>query len=193
MLEVGKTFSLEKLQEIFKIPFEHYGQVTHYHYKVLFNSKFRSIYRDHVLEVGSDFEYGWQETEICADGKLYYLKFYDLLMLDYDGLSYEEVIMKLTPFKTSFNFRIYQTYNGYHVYITSELINHKLAAPLMKALDCDFFYIKFVHDNGFKIRLSKKLGREESFLEEFGSELNGATDDQVQLLLKVRARFLGAP
>jgi hypothetical protein len=64
----------------------------------------------------------------------------------------------------------------------------------MTALDCDFFYIKFVYDNGFKIRLSKKLGREESFLEKFRSELgNGAVDLEISKLLIIRARFLGAP
>lgn len=194
--EIKDNYVEEKLAVIFKIPEIGYEDCRYFHYQVLFENRFKTTYHDHPLENGCsgecDYEYGWQESSLCLEGKLYYLKFYDFLMLDYDKLTLAEVMQKLEPFMKEYRFRIYQTYAGYHVYLISHRINHRHAKEFMHQLDCDFFYTKFVYNNGFKIRLTKKEGRPEEFLEKFCLEVGDGPEDVGCLeALKIRACFLG--
>jgi hypothetical protein len=196
-IELSSKFKLEQVARTFKRefnednPLREWRQLKNGHYRILTKSRFINAYRDHPLENTSEYEYGWQESPLCLDGKLYYLKFYDLLVLDYDDLSYEELITKLSPALNSCHFHIYETYNGFHVYLVSSLINHKTSAEFMALLDCDFFYTKLATRNGFKIRLSPKLGRDEKFLERFVGELGtGYLHPDVLPLLEIRKRFL---
>jgi hypothetical protein len=194
--EIRENYVEEKLAVIFKVPEIRYEELRYFHYQVLFENRFKTTYHDHPLENGRvgecDYEYGWQESALCLDGKLYYLKFYDFLMLDYDKLTLEEVLAKLQPFLAEYQFRIYQTYAGYHVYLISHQMNHRYAKEFMRQLDCDFFYTKFVYNNGFKIRLTKKEGRPEEFLEKFCLEVGeGQQDSRCLSALEIRARFLG--
>ena len=126
------------------------------------------------------YEYGWQESNICPDNKLYYLVFYDLLMVDIDNNDLVPSLNNaqlITPDSTSnyinnldiqlklygLTARVYQTYNGYHIFITSHNINHKSleAQRLMAALHCDIYYMTFSYLNGFKVRLNPKMRDDE--------------------------------
>ena len=171
---VKQIHSLDQINDLFSkqkggyIQIEKYEDLTHGQVSFLLDKKkrFKGIYRDHPIKSTMDYEYGWQESPLCEHNKLYYLKFYDLLMLDYDEMTYEEVIAILEPLKEVYLFEIHQTFNGYHVFIISHLINHKdpIASNLMSALKCDHYYVLFCYNNGFKIRLSKKIDRDETFL-----------------------------
>lgn len=110
-----------------------------------------------------NYEYGWQESNKFSENKMYYLSFFDLLMididthdLDLDFLSAKILSLKLTA-------RLYRTTNGYHIFITSLSINHKspLAKKILTALESDPFYNAFSYLNGFKVRLSVKENRGE--------------------------------
>ena len=134
-----------------------------------FKRRFKTQYNDHPLLANVDYEYGWQESPLCTDNKMYYLKFYELLMLDYDEITHDELIQILTAFGDDHYFEIHQTHNGYHVFLLSELLNHRdpQAKQLMIELKTDHYYMMFCYVNGYKIRLSKKLGRDESFISRF--------------------------
>ena len=52
--------------------------------------------KEHSIVSTDRYEYGWQDSDYCADGKMFYLKFYDLLMIDFDEISEDEVRSRLT-------------------------------------------------------------------------------------------------
>jgi len=127
--------------------------------------RFHLIPKDHPLICDIDYEYGWQESNYCEHSKMYYLKFYNLMMLDYDNITLEELTNKLQQY-TQFLFRIYRTYNGFHVFVMSHELphNNEMILNLMKSFGCDPYYCLFSFKYGYKIRLSKKKDRNETFL-----------------------------
>lgn len=177
--------SLEEISTILKRPLINYQEITRKDYflisqnpKYNFNKcleKFKNIgygQKDTVLYQCPDYEHGIQNSELCQDGKMGYLKFYDLLTLDYDGWTLTEITDLLTtlfkdPKKVSF--AIYQTFNGYHLYYLTKPTNHLevTTCQFMKTLKCDLWYIMFSHRNGFRIRLSPKINRPETYVERF--------------------------
>lgn len=188
---IMKDWPLEKINEIFKTSFTDYRPLRNYHMRILYKDRFNVRCLDHPIENSPDYEYGWQESDLCQDGKLYYLKFYNMMMLDYDGIDFDTLIEKLDKWKDKYRFEVYQTYNGYHVYVVSESISYQNSAELMKAFDCDFFYMKFVQGNGFKIRLTPKLNRDEKFLERWVASVGVLPfHSEIAPLLEIRARFL---
>ncbi|CAH6419109.1 Hypothetical protein HVR_LOCUS303 [uncultured virus] len=123
---------------------------------------------NHPLLVDQSYEYGWQESPKCPDNKLYYLVFYDFLMVDIDGvLDMNSLTNKLASMRLTA--RLYKTYNGYHIFVTSRSIDHKSqeAKIIMNLLDCDLFYSAFAFLNGYKIRLNPKLRDDEYIAAEY--------------------------
>jgi len=203
MDEIKRLFTIDEINRIFSkqqypVVLNSYDDLTHGKATLLLNRKkrFNNAYMDHPISSNMDHEYGWQESSLCQDWKMYYVKFYDLLMLDYDDLSYDEVIAILEPMKNSYYFEIHQTHNGYHVFLISRLMNHREAGTtaLMVHLKCDHFYVLFCYNNGFKIRLSKKLDRDETFLSRvvgrYGNE--ALLNPECQNLLDIFHSFLKA-
>lgn len=191
MNEISAKYTIEEINKIFKRRFQHHGELTFYNYKILTQDRFKVMIKNHPLEVTIDYEYGWQETDVCPDGKFYYLKFYDLMMMDYDEISYEGLMNLLMPWTKVYTFKIYRTHNGYHVYIVSELINHINAEKVMPDFKCDFWYMKFAVRNGYKIRLTRKLGRAETFLEEYVETIGDAgMNPDIEKLLEIHDKFL---
>jgi len=47
-------------------------------------------------------------------------------MLDYDKVSLRQVLTHLNPFVDKMQFRIYETSNGFHVFVVSHLMDHQL-------------------------------------------------------------------
>tara|TARA_R110001632_G_scaffold225762_5_gene358952 strand:- start:1139 stop:1858 length:720 start_codon:yes stop_codon:yes gene_type:complete len=190
LIEIREKISIEKITEIFKGKIKSYNELTQYNYNLLLGLNFKTKYIDHPIKSCNEYEYGWQESELCENQKLFYFKFFDVLMLDYDNLNLQEVLSRLKEKEETCKFKIYETYAGYHVYLVSEFINHKYAEEFMTDLDCDFFYIKFTIHHGFKIRLSKKLNRNETFIEKFVMDFGKAEDEKkIIKLIKIKENF----
>lgn len=170
------------------------------YYRLVNNPKYNFTYclshfnircKDTIIKTSSDYELGYQDSELCQDNKLYYLKFYDFMMIDYDNIDLDEIKQYLTSCFNNINavcFYIYKTYKGYHLYYMSKPLNHtcRVTCHLMKRLNCDLWYILFSHKNGFKIRLSKKKGRGEkeiqTYIDKWG---NGPVDPECEKWLTV--------
>lgn len=130
---------------------------------------------NHPIMTNYDYEYGWQESTKCPENKLYYIVFYNFLMVDIDGtLDIPALTAKLTT--AHLTARLYRTYNGYHIFITSRPVFYKSeeALDIMETLGCDVFYTTFSCLNGFKVRLNPKLREDEclaaEYLETLGTE-----------------------
>lgn len=202
--EITKLFTVEEINNIFskqknKIdPISHYDQLTHGLATLLLNKKkrFNNAYKDYPITATMDYEYGWQESPLCENYRMYYIKFYELMMIDYDEMTYDEVIEILKPYAGGFYFEIHQTFNGYHVFVISCLANHQspMTSIMMMQLKCDHYYGLFCYNNGFKIRLSKKVGRDETFVSRvvgrYGNEV--LLDPECEKLLDVFLSFLKA-
>lgn len=158
--------------------------------------KFRPWIREHPITCQDEWEHGWQESDKCKNGKLYYLKFYNMMMLDFDfgqdkHAKYEDLKKRLKLFK-GYKFRLYQTHNGYHVFIISELIkyNDPLVLTITKKLNADLYYSMFAAKTGFKIRLSKKIDREEEYIFRYIEEVgSGRTNEICERLIKIHDGF----
>jgi hypothetical protein len=93
-----------------------------------------------------------------------------MLILDYDSnVTYDSLLKILTPFLKDACFAIYKTYAGFHVHLLSKQCPHEddFSYDLMKSLKCDPFYALFSHKFGFKVRLSRKIGRNEEYILRF--------------------------
>lgn len=143
-------------------------------YKILnINRRVLKSNKCYVLEYDDYYEYGIQEAK-CCDKKMYYIRFYDMLMLDYDGkITYDELI-KILQKEPIYRYKIYKTYNGFHVFITSRLLNHSHTntQELSYKLEGDLYYILFSKYNGYIVRLNPKVGRDETIVHEYICDLN---------------------
>lgn len=137
---------------------------------------------NHPIKICQDYEYGWQECPKCPDNKLYYLVFYDFLMADIDGvINIDELTNNLLSL--CLTARLYRTYNGYHIFITSQFINHKSrnAKFIMDTFNCDLFYNAFSFLNGFKVRLNPKIRDDEYIAAEYIQTI-GNEPENIKLL-----------
>lgn len=199
---VKNNYSMDEINTMLLKSNPHHRQITNYdelnygQVQLLlgYKRRFKTQYTDHPITVDIDYEYGWQESSLCENSKMYYLKFYELLMLDYDDITYDQLIEILTPFSKNHYFEIHQTHNGYHVFLMSELLNHRnsKAQELMIALKTDHYYMMFCYVNGYKIRLSKKLGRDEEFISRFVSTVGDPAklNSECQKLVEIFRDYL---
>lgn len=145
------------------------------------------------IEVTEGYEIGYQYSNYGKDQKLYYIKFFDMMMLDYDGetntLEYIKTLIK----KYDYSYRIYKTYNGYHIFITSEYLRYNNYQFLMRKFCCDEYYCKFTFKYGYKVRLNPKIDREEeivaTFIESYNPK-NIPEKDELIELLKIHDKLL---
>ena len=98
--------------------------------------------------------------------------FYDMMVIDWDNISLNEIKNLLKNDKHTWY--IYKTYNGYHGYCMSKKWEHYKNDTLlfMQKMSCDPVYISFVKSVGFIIRIQKKENRNESFIENFACKVN---------------------
>ena len=140
--------------------------------------KFFAMSFNHIINASNKYEYGWQTSNKCLDNKMYYLKFYDLMMIDIDNIEKSPDILneiKSTAMRLNLTIRIYETYNGYHVFITSMKINFRSCLNIGRCFkNYDPYYLAYSFKVGFKIRLNFKLNRNETYvakyLETYGEE-----------------------
>lgn len=120
------------------------------------NAHFK-VQHTHVLEAARDYEYGYQQK---PTGRMFYVKLYDMFVLDYDDLTQDEVVEDLTALCKEYNlsFAVYQTQNGYHAFLVSHLLPYysRQASMLFKQTRADFCYFKFCKKNAYNVRVSTK-------------------------------------
>lgn len=179
------TLQLLKLQQMFPMQNLNYykkmvgrdinglDELTVYEYNNLLTrqSKFTMRSIDIILKHTDDYEYGYQFSSLCENNKLYYIRFNNLMMLDYDAGEAEtlEDVEKYLHMSMHDYFAIYKTYNGYHIFVLSRQINYKdpYCYQYMLDIGSDPYYALFVKNNAFKIRLSKKNNRNEEYVAKF--------------------------
>ncbi len=117
-----------------------------------------------IPEICTDnFEIGYQISKYCEGDRMKYIKFYSLMMLDYDGIDLDNLKAllqrKIDLIEGSVRFEVYQTHNGFHVFETSREWNYDSEETFnfMHFMECDKFYSLFVNKFGFKVRLSLKI------------------------------------
>ena len=203
MLSVFNIYSKEDVCHILKIPLEKCSILTIKNVELLLGGpdKFKPWIKEHPLICEDEWEYGWQESELCQNNRLEYLKFFNMMMIDIDIDNNIEISNKetldnlmglLKKFK-NYRFRIYKSYNGYHVFITSTQIkyNDPLVMKLTKMLKGDIFYAMFAEKTGFKIRLSKKINRNEDRLYEYIGDVGNCQEDIIcKRLISIHDKYL---
>ena len=154
--------------------------------------KFNPWIKEHPLISQDEWEYGWQESNNFEDGKMYYLKFYNMMMIDIDSHDNFDVLLN-TLKRIDMRFRIYQTQGGYHVFIISSLIkyNHPDLFAISKQLGGDIYYALFAHKTGFKVRLNSKKDRQEPYIARFVCEIGiKPTDPVCKALIKIHDQYI---
>lgn len=186
-----RTVTLDELQQILKRKVDFIDDISVSDYQRVMKMKnnpesmfIRSV--NHPLKTKRSWEYGWQETNMCANGRFYYLLSYDICMFDLDDdvetrdeSGQIEASQTLTTHtiskiesvsdKLGLTFRVYKTPNGYHVHTTSERIHHRdpRVKDITSELGSDIQYLTFSINCGFKTRLNKKLGRDNDFISSY--------------------------
>lgn len=149
--------------------------------------------KNHPLEATPDYEYGWQESKLCPNNKLYYITYYDILMIDCDTHTMDQKWIEDTLKLFNFTGRIYKTHKGYHIFITSQRLHYKnpQCKNIMELLGCDFYYIVFCSMNGFKVRLNPKIEYSEFIAAEYMCTYGDAEEDpEIINLLHIHDNFL---
>lgn len=158
--------TLDVITSQLRRPIKAWEELSYRDFKFLIKSpdRFHLVPKDHPIEIHDSYEFGWQESDYCQDGKMYYLKFYEFMMMDFDSISHDELVTRLSKYPEMV-FRLYQTHNGFHVFVMSQPFPHahQTSYEFMMSLGCDHFYILFAHKYGYKIRLSPKKDRQEQF------------------------------
>lgn len=173
LIQILNIFDEDDIETLLKKSFD---DLTFKDAELLLNSpdKFMPWIKEHPIITEDEWEYGWQESDQFKDGKMFYLKFYNMMMLDLDqkNIPVKELIETLKQYR-QFRFRLYETYNGYHIFITSELINYRdeLIFKFTKKLKADIYYALFVNKTGFKVRLTPKKDRNETFVSKFIADI----------------------
>jgi hypothetical protein len=137
-----------------------------------------------VLEYSSKYEYGTQKSKYFVNDTMRYIKFYDLLVLDYDSISLDQVLEYLNPEVNNHRFRIYKTFNGYHVFVVSHkyLYSSNESATFANNLKCDPMYIVFSRYNGYIVRLTPKINRNEQITHTFVMEVGSGENVHTKLI-----------
>ncbi len=195
---IADKYSLDTINKMLNKNYKDYHNLKLSDFLLLMKSrnKFSLVPIDHPIICEEEYEYGWQESEYCVDKKMFYLKFYSLLMIDYDSeklSDYDSLKKNLEKYCDYYTFRIYQTFNGYHIFITSQNIYHKSeeANRIMKLLGGDIYYSLFSNKYGYKIRLSKKLGRNETYIAKYIEKIGHKEEDkQLITLLKIHDEYI---
>lgn len=177
---IKNNFELDYLKNLFNNDFN-YEDLTLYHLNKLFKynpdtsfNKLINIKKNYrcsnkIITFSDKYEFGIQKSYSCENNEMYYIKFYDMLMLDYDHITFEKLMSYLSPFKEEYLFKIYKTINGYHVFILSHIIpyNSELSREIFIKLKSDKKYLLYSKYNGYNIRLNSKLNCNEIITNEF--------------------------
>lgn len=163
---------LEKLDytticQILRRKVNYISEITHQEYQTLMKvcdspKRLWISSQNYPVKNTSDWEYGWQKSNLCRDGKLWYLKSHLYFMADIDTQESTEDIrtkLKAIAYEHQLTFRLYKTYAGYHVHLTSGFLDcaSEQSTELMRLLGGDIWYSVYSERMGYKIRVSPKL------------------------------------
>jgi hypothetical protein len=127
-------------------------------------------------------------TQLNKGEKLEIISFKNLMVLDYDDMTLEEIENILN--KSELTFLIYQTKRGFHAYCISKEFkyNDRKTWNEMNKYKCDEYYISFTKHVGFVTRLQKKNNREEEFIEKFIKQIpeTGEFIDKLKKLVEFK-------
>lgn len=153
--------------QILRRQIQYVSEITYQEYQTLMNvaDSPRRLWissQNHPVKMTTNWEYGWQKSDVCRDGKLWYLKSHIYFMADIDtGESLGDIKTRLYSLAAEYmlTFRLYKTYAGYHVHLTSHTMNadSERSSELMSLLKGDIWYSIYSQRCGYKIRLSPKL------------------------------------
>lgn len=133
-----------------------------------------------VTDYSTDYEIGYTFENKNLDSLLKYIKFYDLLVFDFD-IELETKEELLTNIKEilpiDMKYSIYETFNGYHVFVTSMRLNHKnnQLIELSRKYKSDQWYTLYSYHYGYSIRLSKKSNRDEKYITRYVCDYGNGT------------------
>lgn len=160
-----------------------YEELTMYEFKKICKSikfSFNNIIVNYIpkrynlpLIYSFDHEVGVSQERANLSNYIYYIKFYEMLILDFDKITFEEVTERLKPLNKLL-FRIYKTFNGYHAFCISDKIsyNSNEAIEIARITNCDPWYIIYFKYHAYCIRISAKHNRNEenvhTFVSDFG-------------------------
>ena len=172
------NFTLEELCQILRQDSIVLTEITLSQYNRIMTIKFEPIKlhlfcTHHPVEIGENYEYGWQESRAFLNNKMWYLCFPHLFMADIDTADQLETVREKV-LRAKLTARIYSTFKGLHVFITSERIHHRSerSSQLSEYFGTDIYYKIFSQRYGYKVRLNCKIGRDEitaaTFLEKIG-------------------------
>jgi len=137
------------------------------------NNKSKAFYSDdYPITMTSDYEYGLQKKPDSRD--LYYYRFYDMLVIDFDDdddddeqkkkekkkKTFDDIETILRPFDV-FCWVIAQTTKGFHAYLVSRALPFYEQEAMQMQLLGDETYAKYCFKYGYKVRVSKKYDDEE--------------------------------
>jgi hypothetical protein len=121
----------------------------------------------YIAEVETDdYIYGSQYI-IGSSKSMKIFCFKNILFIDYDSKNLDTIMSNIDNDIDSW--AIYETYNGYHFYNISRRFNYSNTNTLkyMFKLGADIKHLHFVRSTGFVLRTSKKIGRDEQFVERY--------------------------
>lgn len=175
---IKQLLTLDQVNEFLKKEYTTLDQVSFYDYKkLIYNNptfSFQGLMIKklphnpfEVLEYSMNHEFGFQQAKCCGE-KMLYIKFYDMLILDIDDLSLNDLIDLFGLFP-KLRYRVYKTFKGFHVFITNMPLRYSSddSIQLARLLHCDLYYLLFCKHNGNIIRLSPKVGRCEAKTHEY--------------------------
>lgn len=137
-----------------------------------------------VLKHTFDYEYGIQDSKACLNNEMYYIKFFNIMVLDFDNFNLQEILSILD---TNYAYRIYKTYKGYHVFVVSKRIEYNDQHQLLitKQFGADTMYAYYSYYNGYNIRLSPKIGYNEEKTHQFVMDYGKQNiDNEILSILK---------
>jgi len=128
-----------------------------------------------VTKYSTDYEIGYTFlTNTTRDSLIKYIKFYDLLIFDYDlNSENNDKLVLLNKIKENlphkYSYKIYETYNGYHVFFMSFpcLHNSDKTINFSYKVGSDPWYITYSKFFGYSIRISPKKNRNEEYVHKF--------------------------
>ncbi len=137
-------------------------------YQLFLPKMIHSVYMYRVLHQNKDYAIIEQIHNKTGD-TLKILSFKKLLVCDWDSMTLDEIKDVLASYLHQYTFEIYKTHKGYHGYCVSEMFDHTAfgTLQLMYKLKCDQVYTSFTKVNGFVVRLQKKKGRDEQYIERY--------------------------
>jgi len=160
---INKILKLdENNKSIKEINYSQYKKIINIlDYNISNNTVYTNIMqiKNYPILTTTEFEYGYQLSDKCINNKLYYIVFFNLLMIDIDdnNLDFNVLTVKLNKLKLTG--RIYKTYNGYHIFITSHKIYYNTSESkyILDYFGSDIYYNIYSSVYGFRIRLNKKI------------------------------------